>query len=121
MTFREALAQLVDGTPGARAAVIMGSDGIAVEEYHAGDPPIDLATTAVECQRILEEARKVVGLLGDSGGDLEQLMLQTGDHQLLFHPIDDEYFLVLALNRGGFLGKARYLLGGLLREIRREF
>jgi predicted regulator of Ras-like GTPase activity (Roadblock/LC7/MglB family) len=121
MTFREILAQVVDRTPGARAAVMMGSDGIPVEEYEAPGSGMDLSTVAVECQRLLEESGKVLGTLeGDLAGDLEELVFRTSRLQLMFHPIDEEYYLVIALDRDGFLGKARYLVAGLLHEIRGE-
>ena len=119
MTFREILAKVVEGTPGARAAVIMGSDGIPVEEYPAEEEALNLPAVAVEFQRVLEESRKVASLLGpEVGGALEEMVLQTSTRQLLFRPIDAEYHLVVELDRSGFLGKARWLVGSLLHEIR---
>lgn len=121
MTFREVLAKVVEETPGARAALVMGADGIAVEEYQGSTEPIDVAAIAVECQRLLDQAHKAMGALeGEVGGELEELVLQTQRHQILFHPVDEEYFLVVALDRFGLLGKARYLVAGLLHEIREE-
>jgi predicted regulator of Ras-like GTPase activity (Roadblock/LC7/MglB family) len=121
MTFREALAAVVNGTPGARAAVLMGADGIPVEEFCNEDEGIDLPSIAVEFQRVLAEARKVADMVDAEGaGALEELVLQTSRGQLLFRALDEEYFLVVALGRNGFLGKARYLIASLLRNIRQE-
>jgi predicted regulator of Ras-like GTPase activity (Roadblock/LC7/MglB family) len=121
MTFRELLAKVVDPTPGGRAAVIMGSDGIPVEEYRAQGEGLDLPTVAVEFQRVLEEAHKVTGLLGsDGGGPLQEVILETAQLQILFRPIDHEYYLIVALDRNGFLGKARYLVSSLLQDLREE-
>ena len=117
MTGREILATLVDGTPGAVAAAIMAEDGIAVEEYAQRRSRLDLPVLAVEFQSVLGQARKVAGSL-DGDASLEELVLLTTRHQLLFRLIDDEYFVALALEPSGSLGKARYLLRGLLRELR---
>ena len=121
MTFREVLSKVVDSTPGARAAVVMGTDGIPVEEYRAEGTDLDLPTMAVDFQRVLEEAQKVTMQMGsDSGGPLEEVILKTGRIQVLFRPIDDEYYLIVALERTGFMGKARYLVSSLLQDLREE-
>jgi predicted regulator of Ras-like GTPase activity (Roadblock/LC7/MglB family) len=98
----------------------MGADGIAVEEYRAeGVEPLDVASIAAECQHLLEQARKTLGSLeGEIGGELQELVLRTAGHQIAFHPVDEEYFVAIALSGEGFLGKARYLVAGLLQEIR---
>ena len=100
---------------------MMGSDGIPVEEYRVEGASLDLPTIAVEFQRVLEEARKVASLLGTKGGGaLQEVILETDRQQLLFRPIDDEYYLVVVLDRTGFLGKARYLVSSLLHDLREE-
>ena len=81
MTFREILQRLVEDTPGALAAVLMGSDGIPIDDYRASGARIDLPALAVEFQRVLEE---------------------------------------IALEPTGSLGKARYLMRSLLRDLQRE-
>ncbi len=121
MTFREALEVVVNGTPGARAAVLMGADGIPVEEFCSEEGGMDLPSIAVEFQRVLAEARKVADMVdAEASGALEELVLQTSRGQLLFRALDEDYFLVVALDRNGFLGKARYLVTSLLRDIRQE-
>ena len=119
MTFREMLARVVDGTPGALAGVIMGEDGLAVEEYAPRPGGIELAAAAVEFQPVLGAARKVAGAR-ETAADLEELMITTGRYQLLFRQLDDEYFLAVAFDPNGTLGKARYLVGTLLRDLRQE-
>jgi predicted regulator of Ras-like GTPase activity (Roadblock/LC7/MglB family) len=121
MMFREVLAGIIDGTPGALAGAIMGSDGIPVDEYRAVQDSLDLDTVAIEFQRVLEQAIKVASALyGPDGGELEELVLRTSAHQLLFRQLDDEHFVVIALAPGGMLGKARYLLRSVLHKVRQE-
>jgi predicted regulator of Ras-like GTPase activity (Roadblock/LC7/MglB family) len=119
MTFQQLLASIVDDTRGALAAAIMGSDGLPVEEYAIPHAGVDLPALAVEFQRVLEEARKVAGALGnDAADELEELVLVTTRHQLFFRRIDDEYSLALALTPTGVLGKARWRVRALLQELR---
>ena len=118
MTFREILEKLVEETPGAVAGAVMASDGIPVDEFQRDDADIDLAVVAVEFQRVLEQARKATGAVyGGGGGQLDEMILITGRHQLLFRQLDDEFFVTVALHPQGMLGKARYLVGCLLREL----
>lgn len=118
MTFREILERVVQGTPGALAGAIMASDGIPVDEYVRDEARVDLAALAVEFQRVLDQSRKVAGALyGGSGGGLEELVLITSGHQLLFRQLDDDFFVAIALEPTGSLGKARYLVRSLLRDL----
>ena len=120
MTFRELLSTIVDQTPGAVAGAIMGQDGIAIDEYMTAKG-LDLSAVAVESDQVLTQARKVCGSLFERPDDrLEELVLTTRSHQLLFREIDREYFLIVVLDRHGVLGKARYLVGSALQELREE-
>jgi len=120
MTFREILGAIIDPTPGAIAGAIMGADGISLEEYRKTSG-LDLNTVAVEFQRVLAEARKVTGALSEAeDASLEELILCTTEHQILFRQVDEEYCVVVALARDGMLGKARYLLRSLLDKLRQE-
>jgi hypothetical protein len=41
-----------------------------------------------------------------------------GGHQILFRKLDEDSFLLLALDQSGLVGKARWLARNLLQEIR---
>ena len=118
MTFREILERVVLQTPGALAGAVMAGDGIPVDEFEREEGSVELAAVAVEFQSVLDQSRKVAGALyGDPGGGLQELILITSGHQLLFRQIDDEFFVTIALEPTGSLGKARYLVRSLLREL----
>ncbi len=118
MTFREILARVIDGTPGALAGAIMGRDGIPIEEYLVSRDAVDLNAIAVEFERVLDQAEKVAGaLFGKDSGGLHELVLVTGSTQILLRPVDEECFIVLALERTGGMGKARYLVGSILQDL----
>jgi len=121
LMFRDILAGIVDRTPGALAAAVMCEDGIAIDEYVTPECQVDLNAVTVEFQRVLAQAAKVAGALyGEADGGLDELMLRTSGHQLLFHVIDDDHFMVVALRQDGMLGKARYLTRMALQDIRKE-
>jgi predicted regulator of Ras-like GTPase activity (Roadblock/LC7/MglB family) len=120
-TFREILSDIVEQTPGGIAAAVMASDGIPVDEYRKRGAGLELASVAVEFQRVLEQAKQIAGLLyGQNGSQPEELVLVTGQHQLLFRQADGDHFVVIALDPTGMLGKARYLVRTLLDAIREE-
>ena len=119
MTFREILQSLVDQTPGALAAAVMAADGVAIDEYGRPGADVDLGAIAIEFGRIFHQSQKVASALnGSRDGALEEMLLVTGANQLYFRQLDEDSFLVLALDATGIAGKARYLARTLLQEIR---
>ena len=119
MTFREILQSLVDQTPGALAAAVMAGDGVAIDEYARPDADVDLGAVAIEFGRVFHQSQKVAGALDASrSGALEEMLLVTGANQLYFRQLDDDSFLVIALDATGMVGKARYLARAFAQEIR---
>jgi predicted regulator of Ras-like GTPase activity (Roadblock/LC7/MglB family) len=119
MTFREILQSLVDQTPGALAAAVMAADGVAIDEYARQGAEVDLGAIAIEFGRIFHQSQKVAdSLYGSRDGELHELVLVTAGHQLFFRQLDDEMFLVIALEPTGIVGKARWLARSLLDQIR---
>ncbi len=119
MTFQEILETIVRGTPGRLAGAVMANDGIPVDEYVRDGAEVDLAGLAVEFQRVLEQSSKVAGALYQTPGEaLRELVLVTAGHQLLFRPIDEDFFLVIVLEPSGSLGKARYLVRTVLHNLK---
>ncbi len=130
MNFEAILRTIVDGCGGGIGAALMGNDGIPIEEFTASNPPgsspagefgqpVEVGIAGVEFGRILTDIRRASDALG--GGSLEETIIRVKGFMLVFQPIDDENFLVLALARDGNLGKARYLIRRHVRAIREEF
>jgi predicted regulator of Ras-like GTPase activity (Roadblock/LC7/MglB family) len=123
MSFRSILRTIVEECGGGLGAVLMGSDGIPIEEYVTGRIPEgplqeDIGSAGVEFSRILEEIRKAADALG--GGAVHETVVSLARMNLVFRPIDDETFLALVLATDGNLGKARYLIRRHLLAIRQE-
>ncbi len=123
MSFRSILKAIVDECGGGVGAVLMGADGIAIDEYVAGSAPEgplreDIGTAGVEFSRILDEIRKAADALG--GGALRETVVSLARFDLVFRPVDEETFVALVMAPDGNLGKARYLIRRHLSAIRQE-
>jgi predicted regulator of Ras-like GTPase activity (Roadblock/LC7/MglB family) len=123
MSFRAILGEIVEGCEDCIGAVLMGGDGIPIEEVGSRHPiegPLadELGTAGVEFGRILDEIRKASDSL--AGGALVETVVVLASFSLLFRPVDDETFLVVVVAADGNLGKARYLMRRHLLAIRQE-
>src|SRR5205807_7649726 len=94
--FKETLQRLIDRTEGATGALIMGTDGIAVEKVllqEARDANLDVA--AAEFTSLLRSARRVGE---DTGiGHVQELIVGFDDMKVLIRSFTRDYFAVLAL------------------------
>lgn len=119
MSFESVLRKMIDGVPGALGIALMGSDGIPIAELYAEDAAeaADGAVGAagVEFGRILEEVRKASDAI--AGGRLDEMVIGLSRFWLLFRVVDEELFLVAALEPRGNLGKARFLMRRHLLEL----
>lgn len=115
--FGSKLENAVKDVSGAKAAILMGFDGIPVDMY-TGETAMDIETVGMEFSVLLKEVRKAAEQL--DAGATEEVTVRTEQLSTILRVINDEYFLAIALDRLGNLGKARYLLRVLAPEMRRE-
>lgn len=106
--FSEILQRIVEETGGGIGAVLMGYDGIAIEQYFAPDEDLDLQMVVVEYSNVLKEIRKTADIL--SLGDMEEISIRTDRFIIVIRVLNDEYFVALVINRDGNFGKGRYLM-----------
>lgn len=123
MSFRSILRDIVEECGGGLGAVLMGADGIPIEEYvtdRIPEGPLadDIGSAGVEFSRILDEIRKAADAL--DGGAVHETVVSLARMSLVFRPIDGETFLALVIASDGNLGKARYLIRRHLLAIRQE-
>ena len=123
MSFRSILRSIVEECGGGLGAVLMGADGIPIEEYvtdRIPEGPLreDVGSAGVEFSRILDEIRKAADALG--GGAVSETVVSLARMNLVFRPVDGETFLALVLATDGNLGKARYLIRRHLLAIKQE-
>ena len=118
--FKEALEAIVESTEGSIGALIMGTDGIAVEKVmsqDANDANLDVA--AAEFTTLVRNAQRTGG---DTGlGGLRELVVQLESAVIIMRLFNPEYFVVLALKPEGNYGRGRFELRKAELQLAREF
>lgn len=108
MVFKEILRDMVESVEGGIGAIIMGYDGIAIEEYVKDAGPFDVQLLAVEYTTLLKEIKRTIEVL--KTGEMEEVSIITGLTRVIVRAISSEFFVVLVLDSEGNYGKGRYLL-----------
>lgn len=106
--FRQILARVQEEAEGVDAAVVLGYDGIAVEQVGTLASDEQTQLLFVELARLLHEMRQTAELL--EVGAVQEVSLTCTERQFLFLPLSGEYFALLLLSSAACSGKARYLL-----------
>jgi predicted regulator of Ras-like GTPase activity (Roadblock/LC7/MglB family) len=118
--FRESLESIVENTDGAIGALIMGTDGIAVEKVlrpEARDLNLDVATA--EFTSLIRSAQRT-GV--DTGlGSVKELVVSLGSLSVVMRLFNRDYFIALALQPDGNMGRGRYELRKAELRLAREF
>ena len=123
MSFRDILKSSVEEVDGGLASVVMGFDGISVEEYvvqptGADGVPVDVQTLGVEYSSALTEVRRTAEAL--ASGSVQEVAVTTDGALVLLRPVNSEYFVALVLSKDGNFGKGRYVLRRAARAIAQE-
>ena len=104
--FRNALEEVVDKVEGGMAALLMGFDGITVEQYSPDG--YDIETLGMEFSVVLNDARKAA--LALDAGPTDEVAFRSEKVTTVVRVLNDEYFIALALKPDGNIGKGRFLL-----------
>jgi predicted regulator of Ras-like GTPase activity (Roadblock/LC7/MglB family) len=108
MSFREMLKGLVCNVDGGQGAVIMGYDGIPIDEFIMEDVPLDVQLLSVEYATLMKEIKRTIDVL--KTGEMEEVSIATGLSRIIVRSISHDFFIVLVLDKDGNFGKGRYLL-----------
>ena len=108
MSFRDILQGMVERVEGGQGAVIMGYDGIPIDEYIKEDVILDIQLLSVEYATLLKEIKRTIDVL--KTGDMDEISITTGLSRVIVRPVNEEFFVVFVLDREGNFGKGRYLL-----------
>jgi predicted regulator of Ras-like GTPase activity (Roadblock/LC7/MglB family) len=118
--FKEMLESIIGRTEGSLGALIMGTDGIAVEKVlgEAGaDANLDVA--AAEFTSLVRGAQRAGT---DTGlGGLRELVVSLEGAILIMRLLGRDYFVVLAINPQGNLGRGRFELRKAELKLAKEF
>ena len=120
MDFKHHLQSITERVEGSVGALIMGTDGIAVEKVlgEAG-AEANLDVAAAEFVSVLRAAERASSNMGY--GALRELVVSTAEFHFLLRLVGRDYFLVLVLDTAGNLGRGRFELRKAELDLAREF
>jgi predicted regulator of Ras-like GTPase activity (Roadblock/LC7/MglB family) len=105
----DTLRKIVEETPGATGAILMGFDGIAVMQYLAkGHEKVDIENIAMEFSFRFIELRNAAAAL--ELGNVTDVTVKAESGTVLCRVLSDEYFAAVVLHDSGHSGKGRWLL-----------
>ena len=106
--FKETLKQLVEGTEGGLAGLLMDSSGITLESYAKDDSPFDINSIGIEFGVVIGQIKRAAEML--EAGSANEIAVGTDKLITVIRLLGDTYFLALAMEPGGNFGKGRYLM-----------
>ena len=120
MGFLDSLTAMTDRIDGCAAVIILGIDGIPIErkvrDLHQS---FDIDVIATEFTSLVRRSMRTAE---DTGlGNLREMVFVTEALTFLLRPITPEYFLLLALNSGTSVGRARFELRRVQLALESEF
>jgi len=118
MSYREGLKTITESVGGGLAAIIMGYDGIPIDEYFVEAKQFDLQLLVVEYANLLRDIRQTVTLL--ENGSMQEVSIATDRLRVLVRVISEDFFLILVMTADGNYGKGRYLLSREALQLRDE-
>ena len=118
MPFADILKEVVQGTEGALGALVVGVDGISVEEYSL-DKEIDLQSMTVEYATLLKEIER--GSQSSQLGSTKEVTVIADKAMIMLRRLNEEYFMVLIIKPDGNFGKGRFLLRMSVPKLLKEF
>lgn len=118
MSFQDILKTSVHAVDGGLASVVMGFDGIAVEQYVNDGSGVDVQTLGVEYSSALTEVRRTADAL--ASGNVQEVAVTTERALVLLRPVNPDYFVALVLKHDGNFGKGRYILRRAARALADE-
>jgi len=118
--FKKVLGNILESTEGAIGVLLMGTDGISVEKVTlpgTGEDNLDIATT--EMTSLVRNAQRTGHNVGF--GSLRELVVCLQDATFVIRQMSNEYFIVLALDSEGNIGRGRFELRKAELDLSREF
>jgi predicted regulator of Ras-like GTPase activity (Roadblock/LC7/MglB family) len=118
--FKQMLEAVIERTEGSLGALIMGTDGIAVEKV-LGEAGVEanLDVAAAEFTSLVRSAQRA-GV--DTGlGALRELVVSLEGAVMLMRLLSRDYFVVLAIDSQGNIGRGRFELRKAELQLAKEF
>jgi len=117
MDFKAVLRDTIGSVDGAVGAGLIGLDGIVIDQV-SGKADFDMAIAGAEYATIVKSARKASEEFGI--GTTNEVMISTEKTTMLMMTVGKDYFVALAMNLDGNLGRGRLELKKAISKIEKE-
>lgn len=118
--FSQLLKKIVERVEGSLGALIMGLDGIAVAQVSDQPSVVERLNMVAAAHATL--IRNSMRMTSDVGvGALTELTVMSSEMTLVMKLINREYFLMIAIQPDGNLGRARFELRKAQLQLEEEF
>ncbi len=106
----ETLKKIVENAPGSKGAILMGFDGISVEQYVRPEfaEAMDIESMAMEFSFRFLELRDAASSL--EMGAITDITLKAQYGTVVVRVLSNEYFVAIVLGDASNMGKSRWLL-----------
>jgi predicted regulator of Ras-like GTPase activity (Roadblock/LC7/MglB family) len=118
VSFSDILREAVERVDGAVSAMILGSDGIPVEEY-AAERLLNLEDLGAEASTMIRDINLAANDLGL--GAAREFSIVSDKCGIIMRQINSSYYLALVIRPDGNYGKARFVLKTAVPRIEGEF
>ncbi len=118
MSFSKILKEAVEKVDGAVTAMIIGADGMPVEEY-ASEKLINLEALSAESSAMIKDIGNAAETLGL--GEAKEFSIISDRCGIIMRKINDDYYLALIIKPDGNYGKGRFVLKNTIPKIEKEF
>lgn len=116
--FKEALQNIVEGTQGGLASLLMDFEGIALETYAKPEASFDIEIVGAEVSVVVKAIQRASEML--EAGETQEVAFKNAKMVTLIRVLNGTYFVALAIEPDGNYGKGRYLLRTAAPRLRSE-
>jgi predicted regulator of Ras-like GTPase activity (Roadblock/LC7/MglB family) len=106
--FKEALVNIVEGTQGGLAGLLMDFEGIPLETYSRPESAFDIEVVGAEISVVVKAIQRASEML--EAGETQEVAFKSDKMVTIIRVVNDTYFLALALEPDGNFGKGRFLM-----------
>ena len=93
--FKEALANIVDGTPGGLAGLLMDFEGIPLETYSRPESVLDIEVVGAEVSVVVKAIQRAAEML--EAGETQEVAFKSDRMVTIIRVVNETYFLIVTV------------------------
>ncbi len=117
MDFKKILEETISNVEGAIGAGLVGMDGIVIDQI-SRNPTFDINAVGAEYSSIIKNAMRASSNFGL--GNTAEILITTDKATMIMMMVGQTYFITLAINLDGNLGRGRLELKKAIPKFEKE-